>query len=125
MTRDRGLPDHASMSSNLQSAQFGNPFVAIGGLLSSAGANGWFRRRAELRHAYNMKLIDMHFQGMQQQRPTTEEPHQPEAVAHEPTGEAPGMLASPSAPPRSPRAATVRRIRPSSVPPSGRPRRRP
>lgn len=51
--------------SNLQPAQFGgNPFHAVGGLLTSAGAGGWFRRRAELRHAYNMGLINQHFDSM-------------------------------------------------------------
>ena len=55
--------------SNLQPAQFGNnPFMAVGGMLSSAGSGGWFRRRAELRHAYNMGVINQHFANQNAQR---------------------------------------------------------
>lgn len=51
--------------SNLSPSQFGqNPFLAIGSMLPSAGAGGWFRRRAELRHQYNSGLISQHFSDM-------------------------------------------------------------
>lgn len=47
--------------SSLQPAQFQNPFVTASRMMTSAGPGGWFRRRAELRHAYNLGLINQHF----------------------------------------------------------------
>lgn len=59
-TKCRCFPDHGRMSS-LQPAQFQNPFVTASRMMTSAGPSGWFRRRAELRHAYNLGLINQHF----------------------------------------------------------------